>query len=87
MQNFQAFFPKNRGHWKQFSSWEPEKPGKEGKTTENTKFPPDVEVKKGYSWSDQLGITIASLVEAGETELIHWTKDVCIGIDYFRVGL
>ncbi|KAG6918286.1 hypothetical protein DXG01_015378 [Tephrocybe rancida] len=73
----EAFFPKNRGHWKQFSSWEPEKSGrKEKKTVEDTKFPPDVEVKKGYSWSDQLGITIASLVEAGETVLVQWTKEI-----------
>ncbi|KAG6889904.1 hypothetical protein C0992_003697 [Termitomyces sp. T32_za158] len=72
----EAFFPKNRGHWKPFSSWEPEKSGNERKTVEDTRFPPDVEVKKGYSWSDQLGITIASLVEAGETELVHWTKDI-----------
>ncbi|KAG6872642.1 hypothetical protein C0995_008073 [Termitomyces sp. Mi166 len=72
----EAFFPKNRGHWKQFSSWEPEKSEKERKTVEGTRFPPDVEVKKGYSWSDQLGITIASLVESGEVELVHWTKDI-----------
>ncbi|RDB17381.1 Topoisomerase 1-associated factor 1 [Hypsizygus marmoreus] len=73
----EAFFPKNRGHWKQYSSWEPEeKSKKEKKTVEDTRFPPDVEVKKGYSWSDQLGIAIASLVEAGQEELIHWTKDI-----------
>ncbi|GLB39613.1 putative timeless-domain-containing protein [Lyophyllum shimeji] len=74
----EAFFPKNRGHWKQFSSWEPEeKKGKrEKKTVEDTRFPRDVEVKKGYSWSDQLGIAIAALVEAGEVEFVHWTKDI-----------
>ncbi|KAG5641373.1 hypothetical protein DXG03_005379 [Asterophora parasitica] len=73
----ETFFPKNRGHWKQFSSWEPEeKSTREKKTVEDTPFPPDVEVKKGYSWSDQLGIAIASLVEAGNVELVNWTKDV-----------
>ncbi|KAF5373433.1 hypothetical protein D9615_009496 [Tricholomella constricta] len=73
----EAFFPKNRGHWKQFSSWEPEENTKrEKKTVEDTRFPADVEVKKGYSWSDQLGIAIASLVEAGEVELVNWTKDI-----------
>ncbi|KAG6865098.1 hypothetical protein C0991_005153 [Blastosporella zonata] len=73
----QAFFPKNRGNWKQFSSWEPEKSGeKEKKTVEDMRFPPDVQIKKGYSWSDQLGITIACLVEAGEIELVDWTKDI-----------
>jgi replication fork protection complex subunit Tof1/Swi1 len=35
-----------------------------------------VSVKKGYSWSDQLGIAIAALVEAGQEELVNWTKDV-----------
>ncbi|KAG5339373.1 hypothetical protein C0989_004499 [Termitomyces sp. Mn162] len=72
----EAFFPKNRGHWKQYSSWEPEKSGKERKVAEDTIFPRDVEVKKGYSWSDQLGITIASLVESGERELVDWTRDI-----------
>jgi hypothetical protein len=44
---------------------------------EDTRFPPDVQVKKGYSWSDQLGIVIAALVEAAQTGLVTWTKDVC----------
>jgi len=73
----QAFFPKNRGHWKQFSSWEPEEKGKQDrKAVEDNRFPPDVEVKKGYSWSDQLGIAIAFLVEAKQEEFITWTKEV-----------
>ncbi|KAG6820075.1 hypothetical protein H0H93_005603 [Arthromyces matolae] len=74
----EAFFPKNRGQWKPFSSWEPPEKSsrKEKNNLEDTRFPPDVEVKKGYSWSDQLGITIASLVEAGERELVDWTKDI-----------
>ncbi|KAF8961410.1 timeless protein-domain-containing protein [Flammula alnicola] len=73
----EAFFPKNRGHWKQYSSWEPEEIlGKEKKTIEDTRFPPDVEVKKGYSWSDQLGIAIATLVEANQKELVNWTKQI-----------
>ncbi|KAG5637662.1 hypothetical protein H0H81_003683 [Sphagnurus paluster] len=75
--NRQAFFPKNRGHWKQFSSWEPEEKSKrEKKSVEDTRFPADVEVKKGYSWSDQLGIAVASLVDAGQEQLVNWTKDV-----------
>ncbi|KAJ3565991.1 hypothetical protein NP233_g7283 [Leucocoprinus birnbaumii] len=73
----QAFFPKNRGHWKQYSSWEPESRSKKDKAlVEDTRFPPDVQVKKGYSWSDQLGIVIAALVEAGQTGLITWTKNI-----------
>jgi len=74
---YQAFYPKSRGHWKQFSSWEPEPKGKrEKKTVEDTRFPQEVEIRKGYSWSDQLGIAIAALVEAGGRELVDWTKDV-----------
>ncbi|KAF9458264.1 timeless protein-domain-containing protein [Collybia nuda] len=73
----EAFFPKNRGNWKQFSSWEPEqKATREKKTIEDTRLPPDIEVKKGYSWSDQLGIAIASLVESGREEFVHWTKTI-----------
>jgi replication fork protection complex subunit Tof1/Swi1 len=43
---------------------------------EDTRFPPDVQVKKGFSWSEQLGIAIAVLVEGGEQELVAWVKDV-----------
>jgi len=76
-QTRQAFFPKNRGHWKQYSSWEPEaKSKREKKTVEDTRFPQDVEIKKGFSWSDQLGIAIASLVEANREDLVKWTKEV-----------
>ncbi|KAG6810302.1 hypothetical protein H0H92_012503 [Tricholoma furcatifolium] len=74
----EAYFPKNRGQWKAFSSWEPEKKdnNNKSKTVEDRRFPPDVEVKKGYSWSDQLGIAIAALVDGGEIELVNWTKDI-----------
>jgi len=43
---------------------------------EDNRFPPDVQVKKGFSWSEQLGIAIAVLVEGGEQELVDWIKDV-----------
>ncbi|TFK32404.1 timeless protein-domain-containing protein [Crucibulum laeve] len=73
----EAFFPKNRGNWKQYSSWEPEEKSKrEKKPAEDTQFPPDVEIKKGYSWIDQLGIAIASLVDTGQLELVNWTQDI-----------
>ena len=72
-----AFFPKNRGNWKQYSSWEPEKKtDQRGRTVVDTRFPPDVVVKKGYTWSEQLGIVIASLVEAKQEGLITWTTEV-----------
>jgi replication fork protection complex subunit Tof1/Swi1 len=43
---------------------------------EDSRFPADVQVKKGYTWSEQLGIAIAALVEGGEGGLIDWVKDV-----------
>ncbi|TFY67030.1 hypothetical protein EVJ58_g1892 [Rhodofomes roseus] len=74
----QAFFPMNRGHWKEFSSWTPpeDKKGGRAETVEETRFPPDVQVKKGYSWSEQLGIAIACLVGEGKNELIEWVKQI-----------
>jgi len=39
-------------------------------------FPPDVRVKRGHSWSEQLGIAIACLCEKGERQLVEWTKGV-----------
>ena len=39
---------------------------------EDTRFPPEVKVKKGYSWSDELGIAIAALAEAGQKDLVEW---------------
>ncbi|KAJ3814095.1 timeless protein-domain-containing protein [Lentinula aff. lateritia] len=72
----EAFFPKNRGNWKQYSSWEPPPKGGKSKTVEDARFPQEVQVKKGYPWSDQVGITIASLVEAGQTELVLWTQEI-----------
>jgi replication fork protection complex subunit Tof1/Swi1 len=75
----EAFFPKNRGHWKLYSSWEPERKGRhERETVEDTRFPPEVQVKKGYSWSEQIGIAIAALVDDGKTELVEWVKDILV---------
>ncbi|KAF8622394.1 hypothetical protein AX15_007047 [Amanita polypyramis BW_CC] len=83
----EAFFPKNRGNWKQYSSWEPEpKPSRrsrrekgdldDGKNGAENSTPPEVRVKKGYSWSDQLGIAIAALTEVGQDKLVQWTKEI-----------
>lgn len=46
----------------------------------DTRFPPDVEVKKGYSWSDQLGIAIACLVDSNQDELVKWTAEARFAI-------
>ncbi|KAJ3795140.1 timeless protein-domain-containing protein [Lentinula aff. detonsa] len=72
----EAFFPKNRGNWKQYSSWEPPSKGENSKTVKDNRLPQEVQIKKGYSWSDQVGIAIAALVEAGQTELVLWTQEV-----------
>ncbi|KAI0265300.1 timeless protein-domain-containing protein [Gloeopeniophorella convolvens] len=73
----EAFFPKTRGQWKKLSSWEPETKSKSaGSAIDDTRFPPDVQVKKGFSWSEQLGIAMAALQEAGQGKLIEWVKEV-----------
>lgn len=76
----EALFPMNRGHWKQYSSWEPERKSARIReaTEENRNFSTEVQVKKGYSWSEQLGIAVAALVEDGKTELVEWVKDILV---------
>lgn len=51
---------------------------------EDTRFPPDVQVKKGYSWSEQLGIAITVLVEGEEGGLVDWVKDVRIYYSFLQ---
>ncbi|KAF8893088.1 timeless protein-domain-containing protein [Infundibulicybe gibba] len=72
----EALFPKNRGNWKQYSSWEPDAAKEKKSPAPDSRFPPDVQVKKGYSWSDQVGIVVATLTEDGHLELVNWTKDI-----------
>jgi replication fork protection complex subunit Tof1/Swi1 len=67
----QAFYPKNRGQWKAYSSYEPEvKPKSKpaGKA--------EVGVKKGFKTSEQIGIAVACLVEEDSKQLIDWVMDV-----------
>ena len=45
---------------------------------EDTRYPPDVQVKKGHPWSAQVGIAIAALMETGSGGLIGWVKDVSV---------
>ncbi|KAJ7349333.1 timeless protein-domain-containing protein [Mycena albidolilacea] len=74
----EAFFPKNRGQWKAYSSWEP--PEKEKAVRERTRAEKpgagEVQVKRGFSWSEQLAIVIAALVDEGNRLLVDWTKDI-----------
>ena len=74
----QAFFPKNRNRWKQFSSWEPEeKESKRGRAASpSSKIPTEVKVKKGYSWSQQVGIAVACLVDDGKRALVEWVTEI-----------
>ncbi|KAF5325413.1 hypothetical protein D9619_010000 [Psilocybe cf. subviscida] len=73
----EAFFPKNRNQWKQYSSWEPEKKtSRERRAVDDTRFPQDVVVKKGFSWSEELGIAIAALLDAHHPELVEWTRSI-----------
>ncbi|KAJ7151353.1 timeless protein-domain-containing protein [Mycena crocata] len=71
----EAFFPKNRGHWKAFSSWEPPEKGVRAPRAEKPGAG-EVQVKRGYSWSEQLGIVIAALVDAGKIVLVEWVQDI-----------
>ncbi|KAK0224118.1 timeless protein-domain-containing protein [Armillaria fumosa] len=73
----EAFFPKNRGHWKVFSSYEPESStAKERARDEDAKIPADIHVKKGHSWSEEVGIVVAVLIDAGQGDLVDWTKEI-----------
>lgn len=36
----------------------------------------DVKVKRGFSWSEQVGIAIACLIESDKRNLVDWMKEV-----------
>lgn len=36
----------------------------------------EVQVTQGYTWTEEMGIVIACLVEDEKTHLINWVKDV-----------
>ncbi|KAJ7608441.1 timeless protein-domain-containing protein [Roridomyces roridus] len=74
----EAFFPKNRGHWKAFSSWEPpeKEKGVRALRAEEKAAQTEVQVKRGYSWSEQLGIVVKALVDADQLDLVNWTIDI-----------
>ncbi|KAH9983375.1 timeless protein-domain-containing protein, partial [Russula compacta] len=72
----EAFFPKNRNQWKKYSSWESESKTTKTNKDADARFPPDVRVKKGFTWSEQLAIAMAALQETGRGELIAWVKEI-----------
>ncbi|KAL4067395.1 timeless protein-domain-containing protein [Scleroderma yunnanense] len=76
----EALFPMNRGHWKQYSSWKPEQKSdhtRDAVEDSRNQFT-EVQIKKGYSWSEQIGIAIAALVEDGKSDLVEWVKDILV---------
>jgi len=38
----------------------------------------EVQVTTGYSWTEEMGIVIACLVEDEKTSLINWVKEVSL---------
>ncbi|KAG9310160.1 timeless protein-domain-containing protein [Chiua virens] len=76
----EAWYPMNRGHWKQYSSWEPEQKANHRQETaeDHGGFTGEIQVKKGYSWSDQIGIAVAALIEEGKSDLVEWVKDILV---------
>ena len=70
----QALYPKNRGHWKQFSSWKPE----EKFVERERQVAAEVQVTQGYTWTEEMGIVIACLVEDEKTHLINWVKEASL---------
>ncbi|KAL1742157.1 timeless protein-domain-containing protein [Schizophyllum fasciatum] len=73
----EAFFPKNRSQWKQYSSYqEPERKGRAQASVVETRWPPDVVVQKGFSWSEELGIAVGALLEEDHRDLVEWTVEI-----------
>ncbi|KZW03785.1 timeless-domain-containing protein [Exidia glandulosa HHB12029] len=73
----EAFFPKNRGTWKQFSSWEPEvKEKKKRGAKGDDETGEELVISKRFTWSQQVGIAVGCLVDAGKGELVDWTKEI-----------
>ncbi len=73
-----------------FSSYEPESSTAKERAQdedEDAKIPADVHVKKGHSWSEEVGIVVAVLVDAGQGDLVDWTKEVGAFASFAYMGL
>lgn len=70
----EAFFPRTRGDWKKFSSWEPPKKEKRARK-EKVSVEKELHVKDGYSWKEKVGIALKALSEK-DKELAEWVKHV-----------
>ena len=40
------------------------------------RMPADIRVRKGHSWSDQMGIAVGLLSDRNRDDLLTWVKDV-----------
>jgi hypothetical protein len=47
-------------------------------TAQAKKLPADVEVKKGWTRQEELGIAIACLIDEGKMDLVDWVRTVCL---------
>ncbi|KZO99089.1 timeless-domain-containing protein [Calocera viscosa TUFC12733] len=75
----EAFFPKNRNRWKEYSSYQPPQKTKRVRPLDdNDDGPREVLVKGTYSWSEQLGIAMACLEEDGHRDLVDWVRELLV---------
>ncbi|KAG8868501.1 Topoisomerase 1-associated factor 1, partial [Tulasnella sp. 331] len=83
----ESFFPRTRRAWKKLSGYkspdgdsgsDADQGGKKrrGRAVAESKHGVEFTVKRGYTASEQLGIAIACLVDAGKMNLIDWTKEI-----------
>ncbi len=70
----EAFFPRTRGDWKKFSSWEDQKKEKRQRK-EKIAVEKELHVKDGYSWKEQMGIALKAL-QGKDSEPAEWVKEV-----------
>ncbi|ORX39175.1 timeless protein-domain-containing protein [Kockovaella imperatae] len=80
----QAFGPKTRGHWKELSSYKSDDESDDGMGGQRDRIrekleraPAELEYKKNkkMSWSQQMGTTVALLIQAGHKSWIEWIAD------------
>lgn len=70
----EAFFPRTRGDWKKFSSWEAPKKEKRVRK-EKVTVEKELHVPDGHSWKEKVGIALKALC-AVNPELAEWVKHV-----------
>lgn len=82
----EAFFPKNRSNWKEYSSWEaPEKrvrapkkkgEGAPGRGRSGKAGQQDIDLKEEYSGNDRIGIAVGALIRDNQQELVVWLQGI-----------